>query len=139
MISPADYELGIRQRFTHNRERFNHQFKPLVRSPLSECQNAVLGIAPPGKVGVFRPSRQHSVRSQMHVGAAIFFVQNLPIARHEHRDRIREQKHARGHRSGHPVKARVAHAGIFQIDGVHQVMQGHVRVAAAYAREQRSK
>jgi hypothetical protein len=66
----------------------------------------------------------------MNIGSAIFFVQNLAIARHEHRNRIRQQKHARGQRSSHPVEARVAYAGIFQIDGIHQVMQSNVRVTA---------
>jgi hypothetical protein len=139
MISPADHELGIRQRLVHNRKRLDHQLEPFVRSPLSEGQNAVLWIAAAGKVGILRAARQNSMRSQMHVGSAIFFVENLPIARHEHRNRIREQKHPRGQRSSHPVEARVPHASVLQIDCVHQMMQGNVRVAAAQAREQRSK
>jgi hypothetical protein len=139
MISPADYELGVRQRFTHDRECLDHQLKPLVRSPFSKCQNAVLGITAPGKIGILRAPCQHPMRSEVNIGSAIFFVQDLAVARHEHRNRIREQEHARGHRSGQSVKARMAHARIFQIDGVHQVMQGDMRVTPANAREQRSK
>jgi hypothetical protein len=86
MISPADYELCVRQRVVDNPERLDHQLEPLVRSPFSKCQNAVLRIAPPGKVGILRSPRQHTVRSQMNISAAIFFVQNLPITRHEHRN-----------------------------------------------------
>jgi hypothetical protein len=84
VISPPDHKLCIRQCVVHNRERLDHQFKPLIRSPLSECQNAMLRITAPRKVGILRPPRQHSVRTQMNISAAIFFVQNLSITRHEH-------------------------------------------------------
>jgi hypothetical protein len=57
MISPADDELCIRQRVVHNGKRLDHQLEPFVSSPLSERQNAVLGIAAPRKVRVLRPSR----------------------------------------------------------------------------------
>ena len=75
--------------------------------------------------------------AQVDIVAAIFVVQDLAITGHQHGDGIREQEHARGHRSGHAIQAFVPNADVFEFDSVHQVMQGHVSVAAAQPSEQR--
>ena len=67
----------------------------------------------------------------MDVIMAIFLVENFAVSRHQYRDRIREQQHPRRKGSGRAIEARVLYAGIFQVNCVHQVMQGDMGIAAA--------
>jgi len=73
----------------------------------------------------------------MDVVATVFFVQDLAISWHEDGNGIRQEKHLRGHRSRQTVSARIADTGVFQIHGVHQMMQGNVSVAAGEAGKNR--
>jgi hypothetical protein len=98
----------------------------------------MLGIAATGKLRILRPARQNSVRAEMNVIAAIFFVQNLAVPGHEHRDGVRQQEHFRRQRSGEAVGTGMLHAGIFQIHRIHEVVQGDVGVTTAQTREQGS-
>ena len=91
MVSSADNQLGVRQSCIHNLERLNHQLEPFIRSPFSERQYAVLWIAATGEIRVFGPARQNAMGSHMNVVVTILFMEYLPISRHKHRDRIREQ------------------------------------------------
>jgi hypothetical protein len=45
MVASCDDEPGVRKRLAHNSESVNHQFEPLVSSPFSKCENAVLRIS----------------------------------------------------------------------------------------------
>jgi hypothetical protein len=63
MVTSTNDQLRIRQSRGHNLERLDHQFEPFVGSPFSERQNAVFRITAPGKVRIFRPARQDSMRS----------------------------------------------------------------------------
>jgi len=51
MIAAGNYQPGLRQTALQNLEGRDHKFQALVRSPLTESQNAMLRIAPPRKVG----------------------------------------------------------------------------------------
>jgi len=48
VVPAANHQAGMRQRFRYMPERLDHQFQPLVRSPLAKGQNAMLRISPPG-------------------------------------------------------------------------------------------
>lgn|GEM_PF-3139789 len=72
----------------------------------------------------------------MNVIATIFVVKNLAISRHEHGDGIGQQQHPGGERACQAISPGVAHPGVLQVDGVHQVMQSNVSVTAAEARQQ---
>ncbi len=74
----------------------------------------------------------------MHVVTSIFFVENFAIPRHEHRYRIRQQEHPGGNRASHAIGSRVPDTGILQVDGIHQMVQCHMCVAATHARKKRS-
>ena len=82
MVAPGDNQLGCRQRLGEALEGLDHEFQALVRSPLAECQNAMLRIAAPGKIRIFRPSRQDPVRPHVHIVAAILVLEDLAIPRH---------------------------------------------------------
>jgi hypothetical protein len=139
MIPSGDDQLGVGQGCAHNLERLNHQLEPFVSSPFAEGQYAVLWVAAPGKVRILGSARQNAMGSNVDIVVAILFMQDLPIPRHEHRNRIREQEHSGGNSAGRAVGARVSNPCILQIDGIHQVMQGDMGVAAAQTRQQRSK
>jgi hypothetical protein len=71
----------------------------------------------------------------MYVVTSIFLVEDFAIPRHEHRYRIRQQEHSGGNRAGHAISTSVPDTGILQIDGIHQMVQRHMSVATAHARE----
>jgi hypothetical protein len=139
MIAPADDQRGVGHGFGNALKRFDHELQPFVCSPFAEGKNAVLGITAAGEIGIFRPCGQNSVRAQVHIFAAILFVKNLAVARHEHGDGIRQQQHPGGEGAGPAVSARVPHTCIVQIHCVHKVMQGNVRIATVQASQQGSK
>ncbi len=137
MISARDNKSCLRHPLSHQVERLNHQFEPLVRAPFSECENAMNRIATSREIREFRSSRQNPMRPQMDVVASILVIQNLSIAWHQYRNRVGKQKHARGDRSGEAVELLVANSNILQFDRVHQVMKCDVRIAATQASQQR--
>lgn len=116
----------------------DHQLQTLVGSPFSKSQNAMLGIATPGHIRELRLAGKNSVGTEMHIIAAVFFMQNFSISRHEHGNGVGEKKHARSHGSGQPIGARVTHASILQIHGVDEMVQRDVGVATAQTGKQRS-
>jgi hypothetical protein len=131
MIAAGDDEPCIRQSFGNDVEGLDHEFQPLVGSPFAERQDAMLRIAAAGKIRILRSACQNTVGSHVNILAAVFFVKDFAIARHQHRNRIRQQQQPRRKRSGKPVGARMPHSCILQVDGIHQVMQSDVRIAAA--------
>ena len=139
VVSAGDDQFGVGQDVGHSLECVDHQFETLVRSPLAKCQNAMLWIAAPGEIRVFRSTGQNTVRPNVNIFATIFFGQNSAIARHEHRHRIRQEQHSGGNGASHLVGAWVTNARILQIDSIHQVVQGDVRVASTQAGEQWSE
>jgi hypothetical protein len=83
MIATGNYQLRIRQGFYNDVECLDHEFEPLVSSPFSESQDAMLGIAAPGKIRILRSARQHAMGSHVNILAAVFFVKDFAIARHQ--------------------------------------------------------
>jgi hypothetical protein len=137
VVSSGDDEPGLREGFGENVERLNHEFEAFVSSPLTEGKNALFGIAAAGEIGIFRARGEDAVGAEMHVVASIFFMKDLAVSGHEHGDGIRAQEHFGGDSAGQTVGARMLDAGIFKVDGVHQVMQGDMRVAAGQTSEKR--
>lgn len=90
MIPARHDELRVGQTVGQQIEGFHHQLEPLVGSPLAEGENALLRISTPGKIGELRPARENPVRAQMHIVPAIFVIQNLAVAGHQHRDGVRQ-------------------------------------------------
>lgn len=136
MVSSGNHEPRVRELGGNKVESLDHELEALVRSPFSKRENALDRTAA-REIGRLGAARQNAMGTQVNVIAAVFIVQNFAIARHQHRNRIRQQQHSRSHRACEPVKPFVANTDVLQIDGVHQVMQSHMRVAAAEAREQR--
>ena len=135
MVGSRNHQLRIRKLRAHQTEGFDHQFETLVRSPFPEGQNA-MRMPAPRQVRILRPVRENSVSSYVHVIAPILVRKDFAISGHQHRDRVRQQQHAGRDRARHPVSAGEANPEIFQIDGVHQMMQRNVRVAPGHAGEQ---
>jgi hypothetical protein len=131
MVASSNDKFCIGQTLSDNFKSLNHQFEPLVGSPFSKSKNAVLRIAAPRKVGILGPGGQNTVRTEMHIIAPIFILQNLQIPWHQHRHRIRQQKHSGGNGSCQAIGSGVPHAGILQVYSVHQVMKGYVCVTSA--------
>ena len=119
MVAPSDDQPGIRQSFVHELKGFNHQLKPFVGSPFAESQNAMFKIAPAREIGILRCASQNAVRANVHIVAAVFFVKNFAITRHENRHRIGEQKHSGGDGAGRAINRRMPHSCIFQIYRIH--------------------
>jgi hypothetical protein len=84
MIPSSDDQSGMRKSSRDGFECFNHELQPFVGSPFSESENAVVWIAAPRKVGIFRPGGENAMRTEVHIVAPIFFVQYLAISRHQY-------------------------------------------------------
>ena len=96
MISSGYHKLGFRQPLSYLLERFDHELETFIGSPLAECQNPVDRVSTSGKIGELGPASKNAMGAQVDVVAAVLVVQDLAIAGHQHRDRIREQQHSRG-------------------------------------------
>ncbi len=103
MISPGNYELGLRYLRSKQFESLDHEFQPLVRAPFSEGQNAVSRGSTARKVGEFGAASQQSVSAKMNIVAAVLIIQDLAVSRHENRHRVRQQKHPRSHRTSKSI------------------------------------
>jgi hypothetical protein len=137
MVSSSDYKLCVRKRALYHVERFDHEFQTFIGPPLTKCQDAVLGIATPGKVRILGAAGQNPMRAHMDVVPAIFFVKDFSIARHEYRNRICKQEHPSGKGACQPVGARKTYPRVPQINRVHQMVQGDVRVVTSQTSQQR--
>ena len=135
MVTASDHKLHPGMPVSHPTKSLNHQLQTLIRSPLTERQNAVHRVTATGKFRKFGATRQHSVGSQVDVSATIFFIQNLAVSWHEHRNRIRHQEHPCGHGSRHPVHPLEADTSIPEFNRVHQMVQSHVRETSSHPRE----
>src|SRR5215469_12823970 len=137
MIAPGYYEFGLGQ-FGHEQiKSLDHEFQALVRSPLSKSQNPESRGATTREIRQFGTPSQQSVGTEMDVVAAVLVIQNLAIAGHKYGDRIGEQQHPGGYRTSEAVKTLVAHAGILEFDGIHEMVQSHVRISPPQTCEQR--
>lgn len=136
MIPASDHQPCLRHLLDQNIERFNHQLQALVGSPFSKCEDAVSWIAASREIGKLRPARENSVRPQVHIITSIFVVQDLAIARHEHRNGVGEQKHPGSNRTGKTVQLLMPNAHVLEFNRVHQVMKSHVGITAAQTRQQ---
>ena len=137
MIAACDNQLRVRHSLPQQLERLNHEFEPLVGSPLAKSENA-MGIAATREVRKLWSSGKDAVGTKMDVIAPVFIVEDLAISRHENGYGVCKQQHARCDCTCAAIEPLMPNAGIFQIDGVHEVMQGDVRIASAQAGEQRS-
>jgi hypothetical protein len=88
MIAACDDQLRLWLPLGQQMKGFDHQFQSLVRSPLAEGKNTMLGITATRKVGEFRTPREDAVGPQMHIVAPVLIVQNFPVSGHENRDGI---------------------------------------------------
>jgi hypothetical protein len=113
VVAAANNQSGVWQFLRHNLESLDHKFKPLVRSPFSEGQDAMLRITAAREIRVFRSGRQDAVRTQVNITATVFFVQDLAISGHQHGHRIRQEKHPGGKGTSQTIGSRVPHAGVF--------------------------
>jgi hypothetical protein len=82
MIAAGNHQLHFRHLFCQDIERFDHQLETFVGSPFPESKNAVNGISPPPEIRKFRTPGQDSMSPQVNIVAAVFVVENFPVARH---------------------------------------------------------
>ncbi len=113
MVTAGNHEFDLGQLRRDQLEGHNHELKPLIGSPLPECQNAVSGSTPPREVREFGPARKDAVRTQMHIIPPVLVVEDLAIAGHQHGDRVRKQQHSRRECARETIYAFVANPGIF--------------------------
>jgi hypothetical protein len=137
VISAGNDEPGVGQSARDNLESLEHQFETFISSPLTESENAMLRIAADIELRILRAASENAVRAQVNIVASVFVMENPAVAGHEHGDRVRHQEHPRGNGAGEAIEAHVADTCVFEVDSIHQVVQGDVRIAAAHAREQR--
>jgi hypothetical protein len=63
MVSPANHQFDIRHRAGNHVKGLDYQFEPLVGPPFPESQNAMHGVATPGKIWEFGSPGQNAVRT----------------------------------------------------------------------------
>lgn len=137
MIAAGNDELRIWQALGNRSEGFDHQLQPFVGSPFAKGENAMFRIAAPRKIRVLGAMRKNAVGAHVHVVAAVSLRQYLPVVRHQHRDRIRQQQDARRDGSCQTVRPRKTDSEILQVHRVHEVVQRYMRVPSCEAREKR--
>lgn len=84
MVAASDDHPSLRKFLFHDRECVKHQFQSLVSSPLSEGQDAMLGISAAGKIRKLGPASQNAVRTDMYIVAAIFLIQDPAVTGHQY-------------------------------------------------------
>jgi hypothetical protein len=136
MISPRNYEFGLRQLPSKQVESLNHEFQTLVRAPFSKGQNVVGRSSTTRKVRKFGATSQQSVGAKMNIVAAVLIIQDLAISRHENRHGVRKKKHPGCHSTCEAVKAFTAHTYILQFHGIHEMVQSHMGVPSTETCEQ---
>ena len=112
MISAGNHEFRLGQLRSNRIEGLDHKLEPFVGSPFAEGQNAVDRCTTSREVGEFRPSRQNAVGPQVDVVPSVLIVQDLAIAGHEHRDRVRKQQHSRRERAREPIDRLVTNSDV---------------------------
>src|SRR5256885_1312308 len=100
MVSTCDYKSRLGNFLGNQIKSLDHEFKTLVGTPFSKRQNAMDGSASPREIGEFGAARKNAMRPQVNVVSPILVVQDFAVTGHEHRDGVREQQHARRHRTG---------------------------------------
>lgn len=136
MVAPSDHQLHARVSHDDPIKGLDHRLQSLVRAPFAESQNS-RRIPAPRKIGEFRFLLENPVHPEVNVVAPVALLQDVAVGRHQHGNRIRQQQHAGGDRSRRAVEPRKAHPGIFQVHGLHQVMQRDVRVVTRKPGQQR--
>jgi hypothetical protein len=139
MVATRDHQLHVRHFVRNGLEGFNQHVRPFVGTPLSKCHNPVFRIATAGEIRVLRICCQSAVRAEVDITATVFVQQDIAVSGHQHGKRIRQEQHFRRDRSCHAIQTRKADPRAFQVDEVHQVMQGHVCVIACHTRECRKR
>lgn len=99
MISTGNHQLGIWHSVSKLFESLDHQLEPLVGSPFAKCENATNWVSTAREIRKLRAARQDSMGAQVDIVAAVLIVQDLAITGHEYRDGVRQQQHARCHRT----------------------------------------
>jgi len=128
MVASGDYQLHVGQAFGNQIKGLNHRLQPLVRSPFAKSQKPVGRIATTREVWILGEEGQDSVGANVHVSLTVVLEQDLAICRHEDGYGIGHQQHSGCETTCRTIKAREAHTCIFQIDRIHQMMQGHMSV-----------
>jgi hypothetical protein len=130
MVAPSHHQLHVGQAFGNQIKGLDHRLQPFVRSPFAKSQKAVGRITTSREVRILGEVGQDSVGTNAHVSPAVLLQQDLAICWHENGYGIGHQQHSGCEATCRAVKAREAHTRIFQIDGIHKMMQGHMCVTA---------
>lgn len=131
MVSAGNDESRIGQPRRDQIKCFDHEFETFVSSPFTKRQDAMDRRSPPREVGKLRAPRENTMGAQMNVVSPILIVQDLSIAGHQHRYRIRQKQHSRSDSARVPIHPFVSNSHIFQLDCIHQMMQSYVCITAA--------
>ena len=87
-----------------------------------------MGIAALSKIRHLGSGGKNTVRSKVDIFAAVSFHQGATVGREENRDGVGHQKHMSCKTSRRTVDAWITHAGVSQVDIIHQVVQRNVGV-----------
>jgi len=131
MITSRNDQFRLRQLRREQLKRFYHEFEAFVRAPFTECQDALRWGSTTGVVRELGSPGKQTVRPKVNIVPPVLIIQDLAISRHENRDGVGEQEHSGCHGSRKTVKPLVLHAGIFEFDRIHEVVQSHMRVPPA--------
>jgi len=74
----------------------------------------------------------------MHIISSVLVIQDLAIARHQNRNRVGQQEHARCDGTGGTIKALMSDPCIFQFNRIHQVMKSDMCITSTEPGKQRS-
>src|SRR5580765_317431 len=72
----------------------------------------------------------------MHIISSVLVIQDLAIARHQNRNRVGQQEHARCDGTGGTIKALMSDPCIFQFNRIHQTAESNERIPTKRTEEQ---
>jgi hypothetical protein len=130
MISAGNDESRIGQPRRDQIKCLDHEFETFVSSPFTKRQDAMDRRSPSREVGKLRTPRENAVRPQMNIVSPILIIQDLSIAGHKHRYRIRQEQHSRSDSASVAIQPFMSNSHIFQLDCIHQMVQSYVCITA---------
>jgi len=135
VIATRDYQFDVRKPFGDQFEGLKHRLQSFVSPQLSKSQKPVYRIAPKREVGIFGQVRQNAMSPHMNVLPSVLLQKNFAVGGHQNSHRVGHQQHSGGKSTGCPIQARETHASVFQIDCIHQMVQGHMGITATQTRK----
>ena len=137
MIGARDHQFRLGKLVRDLRESFNQNFGTLVRPPLPECQDSMLGVSASAHVRELGRCGENAMLAKVHVLATVGFEQHFAVRRQQDRQRSREQHQLRRNCAKELVQPRES-SSLGKVDEFNYMVQSNVRIKTEEPQQKRS-